>query len=1138
MNNSLVESLKSAGKVLRQRSFFVYRLLMIGIILALGTSIHALEFNIVSAAEGGEYAVADIIVFKNNFEIVRFSHDGYNGGATFSAQDGDYLTVSVIPYSGIVSYNVYDSYRGYLIIESYSNTSTHTPYLLQDYSTMEIYTPITGATFSSGSTINVSHSPKTIVLNTNMHYNYWDIPYNWLVFFSHDAGINWEYITSTTGADGNVTITAPIVNSSQCRVKFVLENWPGSGNYSWSSFNVSSDDFSVYSDPSAPRLALSYPSDEGIYLNAGSDCNISWTRYDVGTVDIDLSTNGGQSWSEIATNINADCYQWTVPDIITSDARIRIHAVNDSTIVYYSAHPFTIYNLQLLNPIGGELWMGGSTKMITWNNPSNFPLELLISFDGGNNWSSVTTFSATQGIYYYTVPSVNSTQCKMKLQNTSQNDIMDESNGVFQISTNPTLPKLVLSYPSASGIHWQVGQNVTLTWTRQNVGEVALDISIDNGYTWTEIATGIDANAYTWPVSDNPSSSCRIAVRSVANSTVSDISDNAFSISKLQILSPLGGEMFTSDYSNGYSMPITWSAAAMANVKIEYSSNGGASWVSINNSYNAALGTFNWVLPGIPSTNYKIRIANTANTAIYSVSESFTLRNPIKLSNANGGGFVTNGSLFNIRWLNQDVDPIWSVWWEYSLNNSTWTRIYTNPTPVGNQQLTWFVSTGLDNSVWLRAINSSDNRIIGKSEASFTVTDKSLVIWAPTGGEEYNALSTQTITWEAQGCSDFNISLSTDDGVSWNNIATNVPSSQLTYQWLVPETPSVNCRIRLSDVSYQYMNLMSDGSFSIMPLQIVLPTVDFSADILSGDIPLAVQFTEEVNPGVGNIANRLWDFGDGNTSDQANPLHTYTVAGTYTVSLTVINDFEGTTTETKTDYITALPNTPRIELLSASSLNYGVVYLGDTSPTQIIEVKNIGTAPMIISSVSYYLANSQFTLSGTELPITVPVNETTQLGVVFVPISSGAVCDSIYIHSDASNLPALAIKLSAVGEYVPPAAVEGLVVSVIGNDAHLTWQPVNTTIYGTPIEPDGYIVLYNETPYEDEHFYYFHSFVSGTNFVHPFVAQYRTEMFYRIVAVKNYREEALAYLMSLNGSQDRFTWGELREKLNTLKQRQ
>ena len=980
-------------------------------------------------------ASADIYVNGDHIRTLSYTNSPYLGDAMafdyFEVNEGDNVSVqlSSLNSNGYAVLYVYN-HIGALIFDIYlyggQSISTN-PITVTRPELMQIISP-NGNEIMVGGTTQIAHITP-IAVPRFWWYGSGELEYTeylWGLYLSTDNGSSWEYLNSVSGNSDFAFINIPDISSDQCLLKISLQSYPG--------YTVYSDNlFSISNSLDTPKIVLFTPNDNDICLKQGTTVPITWFRNIASAVNIDLTTDGGQTWSQIASGVNADSFEWVVPDSVTSNARIRVQSAEDPNVVDYSDHPFQIYHLDLLVPNGGEIWMAGSTRMISWDNPMNCPLELFISFDGGYNWSSVTNLSGIQGVYYYTVPSVNSNQCKMKIQSTSNNAYYDVSDGVFTISTSPNLPKVVLTYPSVQNIHLEVGQIVDLSWTRQNVTEVDLEFSADNGVSWTEIISGLDANSFSWQVLDSPGFNSRIRVKASLDPGVSDVSDNPFSISKIQLLSPQGGEILTSDYSTGYSLPITWTAAGMTNVKIEYSSNGGASWTSISNSYNAAAEVYNWRLPGTPSNGYKIRVSNAANSAINRVSESFTLRNPIKLTNANGGGFVTNGSLFTIKWQNQDVNPDWSIWWEYSFNNSTWTRIYSNATTINAQQLTWFVTSGLGNFVWLRAVETSGNRIIGKSEGSFVVTDKSLILWSPVGGEEYNALSTQTITWEAQGCTNLNISLSKDNGVSWTSIATNIPSSQLSYQWLVPDTPSVNCRIRLSDTSFAYMNLIDDACFSIMPLQIVAPTVDFSADILSGDIPLAVQFTEEVNPGVGNIASKLWDFGDGNTSDQTNPLHTYTVAGSYTVSLTVTNDFEGTATETKTDYITALSNTPRIELLSASSLNYGVVYLGDTSPAQTIEVKNIGSAPMIISSVSYYLANSQFALSGTELPITVPVNETTQLSVVFIPVTSGAVSDSIYIHSDSSNIPSLAVKLSAVGEYVPPAMVEGLVVSVIGN---------------------------------------------------------------------------------------------------------
>jgi PKD repeat protein len=78
-----------------------------------------------------------------------------------------------------------------------------------------------------------------------------------------------------------------------------------------------------------------------------------------------------------------------------------------------------------------------------------------------------------------------------------------------------------------------------------------------------------------------------------------------------------------------------------------------------------------------------------------------------------------------------------------------------------------------------------------------------------------------------------------------------------------------------------------------------LGRADFSADPVSGLRPLLVQFTDLSS---GGPTSWLWDFGDGQTSTEQNPSHTYQLAGDYTVSLTTDGP-EGTDTETKTDFI-------------------------------------------------------------------------------------------------------------------------------------------------------------------------------------------------------------------------------------------
>lgn len=81
-------------------------------------------------------------------------------------------------------------------------------------------------------------------------------------------------------------------------------------------------------------------------------------------------------------------------------------------------------------------------------------------------------------------------------------------------------------------------------------------------------------------------------------------------------------------------------------------------------------------------------------------------------------------------------------------------------------------------------------------------------------------------------------------------------------------------------------------------------TPDFIADVTEGPVPLEVHFTDLTVPGFAPITDIHWDFGDGATSEDQNPVHTYTTPGTYTVTLSV-TDTTGTYQAVKENYITA-----------------------------------------------------------------------------------------------------------------------------------------------------------------------------------------------------------------------------------------
>ena len=115
------------------------------------------------------------------------------------------------------------------------------------------------------------------------------------------------------------------------------------------------------------------------------------------------------------------------------------------------------------------------------------------------------------------------------------------------------------------------------------------------------------------------------------------------------------------------------------------------------------------------------------------------------------------------------------------------------------------------------------------------------------------------------------------------------------------------------------------------------PVAAFTGSPTSGDINLNVSFTDQ---STNSPTSWSWNFGDGGSSTAQNPSHTYTVAGTYTVTLTATNAF-GSDGVTKVNYITATQpsNNPPVADFSGTPtsgdapLNVNFTDLSTNAPT-------------------------------------------------------------------------------------------------------------------------------------------------------------------------------------------------------------
>ncbi|PYT03393.1 MAG: hypothetical protein DMF60_18545 [Acidobacteria bacterium] len=122
-------------------------------------------------------------------------------------------------------------------------------------------------------------------------------------------------------------------------------------------------------------------------------------------------------------------------------------------------------------------------------------------------------------------------------------------------------------------------------------------------------------------------------------------------------------------------------------------------------------------------------------------------------------------------------------------------------------------------------------------------------------------------------------------------------------------------------------------SFTPLPQAVA----DFAANPTSGAAPLIVQFTDR---STGTITARDWNFGDGSPDTSAqNPSHTYTNAGTYTVTLKVAGS-GGATSRSRILTVSAPPTPPTFRAVTAKGTAITLTWSTVPSKTYQIQYRN------------------------------------------------------------------------------------------------------------------------------------------------------------------------------------------------------
>jgi len=202
----------------------------------------------------------------------------------------------------------------------------------------------------------------------------------------------------------------------------------------------------------------------------------------------------------------------------------------------------------------------------------------------------------------------------------------------------------------------------------------------------------------------------------------------------------------------------------------------------------------------------------------------------------------------------------------------TWIWGFGEGLPSANQNPTHTYNTPGLYSVSL-AVTSSEG------DADITKIDYIIVTGPPV-----ISFTPSALTFITAGDSVDFTDTSTDGPTAWTWDFGDGGSSALQNPSYVFNTPGV------FHVELLASNSCGPDSLTINNLIIVglpsLPTAAFSHTPDNGCAPLEVTFTDE---STGSPTGWAWDFGDGNSSIAASPVHTYTIGGTFDVTLIVTN---------------------------------------------------------------------------------------------------------------------------------------------------------------------------------------------------------------------------------------------------------
>lgn len=348
--------------------------------------------------------------------------------------------------------------------------------------------------------------------------------------------------------------------------------------------------------------------------------------------------------------------------------------------------------------------------------------------DGGTPFDGLYTDNEQTGGPHWDYSSDKSQKGIFFVANDSRSGTIISSTGSFVALLSPN-----------GGEQFVPGTRATIRWTSTDVTSLTIAYSPDAGSTWFEVAANIPASAgeYQWTLPEISSGRCLVRIADSANPVMQDISNETFLISRpfVRVDAPNGGEM--SPY--GKYRFFLWSAIGVKAVNIEFSIDGGTTWMMVAEQVNAGNGNVRWMLPRIASETCLMRVTDALGSGLTDTSDGYftTYLQKLKILEPNGGEELTYNQNVKITW---ESEGIKYVTFSFSVDNgATWNTIRKH-IPAENTSYTWNPYPVQSTLYLIRITDDEDPTIFDESDAPFTFLTVSVDKAAPeTFGVDQNS---------------------------------------------------------------------------------------------------------------------------------------------------------------------------------------------------------------------------------------------------------------------------------------------------------------------------------------------------------------------------------------------------------------